>query len=343
MGHFRGKERIRRMRRLLALFLLLVLVGNLAGVAMGETAGDQPGLMLTVSKITFSTVGESEYIYAGSIPLDQVSWISDDESIVTVDNGVLTAAGVGSTTVWAYCGTEEVVCLVSCLAKDAERLLSVEFGVLQEPKRTPPRVDMEPEEYFSDAVFIGDSITYNMMVHENNTGLLGHPLILARKNVGVHNFLMRVLNVFYQGREYYLEDAIAACGKKRAYLLLGMNDISYHTPEELVEEWLTLCDRIHEKAPDVELVMLTCLPKYFDVKRFTEYNDKIDVYNALLKVNAPIGNYRVVDLAAYIEDHLNGMAKSYNLDKDVHLNYDGSVIWMHVMRADAYAQRLNEK
>ena len=61
----------------------------------------QGELFLTVSSINFSLVGESENIYIGTAPLEEITWTSADESVITVENGVLTAVGVGTTTVSA--------------------------------------------------------------------------------------------------------------------------------------------------------------------------------------------------------------------------------------------------
>ena len=61
----------------------------------------ESNLFLTVSSITFSLVGEQEDIYLGLVPRELVNWESEDPSVVSVANGVLTAVGVGTTTVRA--------------------------------------------------------------------------------------------------------------------------------------------------------------------------------------------------------------------------------------------------
>ena len=61
-----------------------------------ETLAAQPkmqegSLFLKVSSITFSLVGESDDIYLGLIPREEVTWESEDPAVVSVENGVLTA------------------------------------------------------------------------------------------------------------------------------------------------------------------------------------------------------------------------------------------------------------
>ena len=74
-------------------------------------------MFLKVSAITFSLVGESEDIYLGLVPRELVTWESEDPSIVSVENGVLTAVGVGSTTIRAVYNDRELTCTAGCLAE----------------------------------------------------------------------------------------------------------------------------------------------------------------------------------------------------------------------------------
>ena len=84
-------------------------------------------LFLKVSSITFSVVGESEDIYLGMIPREEVTWESDDPSVVSVENGVLTANGVSTTTIRAVYGEQQVECTAGCLASTQEELEGLGF------------------------------------------------------------------------------------------------------------------------------------------------------------------------------------------------------------------------
>jgi hypothetical protein len=55
----------------------------------------QGSLYLNASSMTFTLVGESDDLYCGSIPRELIIWESADETVATVDNGVVTAVGVG--------------------------------------------------------------------------------------------------------------------------------------------------------------------------------------------------------------------------------------------------------
>jgi len=343
-------ERIREeafVKKTFCLCLALLLACQTGFCALGSSpvvalSDMQTGeVLLTVSQITFSVVGESENIYVGSAPLEEVQWKSDDPGVVAVEGGVLTAKSVGTTKITATFGDKSAVCTAGCLAENREKLLCLGGDALQAPKRIPPETALEPELFFADAALIGDSVTCNLMVHETRTGLLGHPLFLARKNIGVFNFITHRINLYYQGTEYYVEDAIAASQVKKVFFLLGMNDLGYQTPEECAERYGTLIDRVKKKNPDVEIYIQTCLPRY-SAKPFSPFNEDIDKFNELVAETAGQKGCHMIDLAAYIENHGNGMAKAYSLDDGAHLNYEGSVIWMNLLRAYAYERLLND-
>lgn len=336
------------MKKLLCLCLALLVMCQTGFCALERSpvvalSDMQTGeVLLTVSEITFSVVGESENIYAGSAPLEEVQWKSDDPGVVSVEDGVLTAKSVGTTKITASFGGKSVTCTAGCLAENREELLSLSPDVLQAPKRIPAEAPLDPERFFADAALIGDSVTCNLMVHETKTGLLGHPLFLARKNIGVFNFITHRINLYYQGAEYHVEDAIAASQVKKVFFLLGMNDLGYQTPEKCAERYGILIDRVKEKTPNVDIYIQTCLPRY-TTKPFSQFNENIDKFNELVAEVAGQKGCHMIDLAAYIENHGNGMAEAYSLDDDAHLNYEGSVVWMNLLRAYAYEQLLGEK
>ncbi len=63
---------------------------------------------------TLNKKGETWKLYTGDIPADQIVWISDDEKVVTVKNGEVTAVGSGYTTVYGEYGGVKVSCIVRC-------------------------------------------------------------------------------------------------------------------------------------------------------------------------------------------------------------------------------------
>ncbi len=294
-------------------------------------------LFLKVSSITFSLVGESEDIYLGLVPRELVAWKSDDPSIVSVENGVLTANSVGTTTIRATYYDRQVACTAGCLAKTQEELDSLDPTVLSAPKRMPPEVDMEaPCTYFDNAAIIGDSVTYFLWQSESQNNYLGNLLFVTRQGISILGLVQRYKNLYFQGREMYIEDIAAQCNADRIYLALGCLDFQFEAGRDsLMDSWNTMLDRIAEKRPDLEVVIISNIPSFTEKATPSEINNFIAETNVQLRKLAKERGYGFLDLGYYIQDHHGRMPAIYSKD-EYHMNAEGCLAWMQIMRY--YAQ-----
>ncbi len=304
-----------------------------------ETPAPAEGkIFLTESEINFSVIGESENIYAGSLPVESLSWTSDDESVVTVEGGVLTATGVGSTTVHAEYEEQSISCSVSCLAANEDELMALDAEILRSPKRIPYEVENPPLEYFEDALIIGDSISYFLFQFESKHGLLGNPLFMTRGGCSLLGIQNRSYNIYYQGQDLSIEDAVAMSGKKKIFLMLGQNDLGYRTIEDTLESYDIILNRILEKSPDVEIYIQSVVHEWAETRGNNSRNEKIDLFNAELIRFAEEKGYHYVDIQKYIVDHTGRMAQVYSMDNIIHVNEPGCIIWMQALLAYAHTQ-----
>lgn len=296
---------------------------------------DEP-MFLKVSSITFSLVGETDDIYLGLIPREAVSWESDDESVAVFQDGVLTATGVGSTTVRAVCQDQQVECSVSCLAQTQEELEALDPETLRAPKRLPPEVDLETEcSYFTESAIVGDSITYFLFQWESKYDYLGEVTFLARGGVSLNGFVKRFKNIYYRGQEVFLEKAIADSGVKKVYFMLGQNDLSSKARTIVMDNWTELLSRIRELSPDVEIYLQSCIPEYARDSSVDEVNERIEQYNLTLREFARENDCHFIDLAYYVKDHFDRMPEIYS-QGNYHMNEAGCLNWMKILRF--YAQ-----
>lgn len=316
-------------------------VENQVAVVETEPVAVEENLFLKVSSITFSLVGERDDIYLGLVPRELVTWESDDPSVVSVENGVLTANGVGTTTIRAAYQDRQVECTAGCLAETQEELDALGFDVLSQPKRLLPDVDLEtPCTYFDNAALVGDSIAYMMLQCEAKGDYLGNMLFLTRGGTSLNGFVRRFKNIYYQGKEMNLEDAIAASAVERMYILIGSNDLASDAQLAVFfENWDIMLGRIREKSPDVEIVLISNIPQYANEYEqdsfFRNYNTNVAEYNEKMRQYAAENDCLYLDLYYYIQDHCGRMPKEYNLD-GYHLNEPGYHTWMKVLRY--YAQ-----
>ena len=134
----------------------------------------------------------------------------------------------------------------------------------------------------------------------------------------MNGFVRRFKNIYFQGRETNLEDAVGNSGVERVYFLMGSNDISSSTQRPYLQDnWGILLERIREKSPDVEIVLLSNIPLYGsdqDAKNsdFTDHNQRIEGYNIWLKQFAEENDCLYLDLCYYVLDHNGRMPEIYN-------------------------------
>ena len=296
-------------------------------------------LFLTVAEINFSLVGDSENIYAGTVDPQDITWKSDDETVVKAENGVLTAVGVGTTRVTASCKGQEVSCQASCLAETPEDLASLGFQVLSSPKRIAPQVGDEVLPFYEEAVLVGDSITYSFMKYEAKESRLGSPRCLCRGKLGINNLLTHNLDLYYQGVETPLEDVLAGVDPQKAFILLGTNDVMVNDPDKVLGELSELLSRVLQKNADLEIYLQSVFPVASLSPSDNGSNQRILIYNEKLQAFCEEKGFHYVPVAPYLQDHMPGFAAAYHQDP-FHPSPDGVNAWIDALRVYAYIQQL---
>lgn len=64
--------------------------------------------------ITFFNAGEKFTLYSGDIDVSLITWTSDNESVATIKDGVVTAVGKGKTEVHGEINGVKITCIVRC-------------------------------------------------------------------------------------------------------------------------------------------------------------------------------------------------------------------------------------
>lgn len=316
------------LRSLAAVLVLAMLAGLCCGAASAEDGGK---LYLTVSSITFSVVGESENICVGTAKAEDITWISEDPDVVSVENGVLTATGVGTTVIRAELDDQKWEVTAGCLAKTAAELEAMDPEILAEPKRLPPNTGWDPKPYFQDVALIGDSISYIFGQNERMSNQLGNPLFLARGGCSINGFVKYYKNLFFRGEEMHLEDAVAASGVKKIYIMLGQNDLGYMEIQETLDNYAKMLDNIRAASPDIEVYIQTCSQEYAELSPTNARNLKIYEFNQCLPEFAKEQNAKLVDIAPYLESHRQRLAPIYSQDFEIHVNDVGCLVWGQVL------------
>ncbi|MBE7018159.1 MAG: hypothetical protein E7420_08460 [Ruminococcaceae bacterium] len=279
----------------------------------------------------------------GTVPVEDVTWESADESIITVENGVLTAVGVGETTVTASFEDQSMSCTAGCLAATEQDFYLLYDSVRRQPKRVPVHLESPPYDYFDDVVLIGDSITYFFYYYDNYNDMLGDAQFLTRGGTGIIGLERRSYNIQYQGQDMNIEDCVEATGRNKVFLMLGQNDLPQLSIEAVLELYDTILTRIVEKNPGVEIYIQSVLSEWWKFNTSKQRNERIAEFNTVLESYAEEKGYHFVNINMYIEDHYGSLAQPYDMDNIIHVNETGCVEWANALLSYAYVERLWEK
>ena len=135
----------------------------------------------------------------------------------------------------------------------------------------------------------------------------------------------------YQGEDISPQDALAACGADRVFILLGMNDIGLWGVDKTIENWGTLIANIREKNPGIEIYIQSGTPIYPAGERGKLTNANMDAYNKRLQEFAEVNECYFVNVNAPFKDETGGLAKKYCSDEYVHFTDAACELWAKIL------------
>ena len=359
-------ERISNMKKFLSVLLVICLIlGICAGCTTDgndptEPSADPTGnntdstdappvLKLDMDTVTLSASGDSVVLYSGSIDVDDITWSSDDEFVAMFYNGSVYAVSGGQTTVYAQYGDQKVSCTVICDFEDPTEKPTEPDPTdpdPTDPDPTDPPVtgDRDPVlsaptqqvvdgSFFDDAVFIGDSVSLALSYYANDYKVLGKAKFLVQGSYGVTNAVFDYMLMPYRGQDMKIEDAVAATGAKKVFIMLGMNDIAAYKDDDIMNYWGQLLTRIRSKSPDVQIYIQSMTPIWTGGEVHALNNKNVDKYNARLETFAAENDCKYIDIASYMKDSTGGLATVFCSDNYVHLTYAATERWVKVLKA----------
>ena len=196
----------------------------------------------------------------------------------------------------------------------------------------PPSQSGEVMHFFDDAAFIGDSVALKLQHYQAEYGSFGSATFFTTVSYSVNHAVNNTLFLIYQGREMTPEDALAACGAKKVFIQLGMNDIALVGIDKTIENWGVMLGRIREKNPDIEVYIQSGTPIYIGGEKGGLNNPNMDRYNERLKVFAEENNCHYIDIATVMKNEQGGLKAEFSLDHYVHVNYTACDAWAMVLK-----------
>ncbi len=209
----------------------------------------------------------------------------------------------------------------------------------------PEAIKAAAGDYFKDVAFIGDSISVGLSIRAPYLNRLAGATYLVRGSYGSRHAVDGSMLLTYKGSQMSPEDAVKACGCKKLFIMLGMNDLNmYSKLDGTVNNLRTMITNIQKKNPNVKIFIQSMTPIVIgsEKKPFLN-NTSIDEYNELLKKLAAELGCVYINVATPLKNSSNGLDPKYSSDQYVHLNPQGLDIWISALELFAATQDTNPK
>ena len=199
------------------------------------------------------------------------------------------------------------------------------------PEPTPEPVPLT-EDYFNDAAFLGDSISGTLEYYSTNMGGLGKPVFLVLGDYSVKAAVDGTMLVRYQNTSMKPEDALAAAGAKKVFIMLGaMGDIAGGHIDETMANWDKLISNIRVKNPDIRIFIQSCTPLSARGETERLSNSLVNEYNERLKSFAEENDCCYVAIGEGFRDDQGALSDDYCRDSYAHLRIDAGKHWIELL------------
>lgn len=185
-------------------------------------------------------------------------------------------------------------------------------------------------DYFSDAVFLGDSRTEGLII---STGL-SKAAFYGGKGLTVDTaFTQNVVRLSGSKSKITPIDALKKKKFNKVYVMFGINELGWAYDDIFVERYTKLINEIQKLQPDAKIYVQSILPvsKEKETKDKIYNNKKIIRYNKLIKKMAENEKVYYIDVASAVRNKDKVLPVSASTD-GVHLNKEYCGKWLDYIK-----------
>ena len=198
------------------------------------------------------------------------------------------------------------------------------------------------DDYFADAVFIGDSRTVGMFEYG---GLEETADFYASTGLTIYKmFSSEIVKVEGQKKKISVEQALSQNSYAKIYLMIGINEMGTGTVETFVEAYKEAVDHLLELQPNAILYIQGIIKVTTERSEQGDYinNEGIQERNEALSQLADNERIFYLDVNPEICDETGGMEPSYTFD-GVHLKAQYIDIWKTFLKEHAIIRQTDQK
>ena len=194
------------------------------------------------------------------------------------------------------------------------------------------------ESYFSDALFVGDSLTDGIRIYDVFAGFK------TVTKVGISP-TTATTTTFYEtedGRELTMVEAIEYLQPKKLYVMLGTNGLNWASIESLISGFDEFIDAVQTRMPNLDIIIESIPPTTLETatERPSYTRENVDAYNAALLELAMRRGLYFLDVHAAVVGSDGYLPEEIAAPDGIHFQISGYSIWKeylltHTIQGDA--------
>lgn len=185
------------------------------------------------------------------------------------------------------------------------------------------------DDYFGDAIFIGDSRTEGFIL---NNGLTGKITEFTHKGLTVDTiFTDKVINM--NGKKVTIMEALKETNFSKVYIMLGINETGWVYSNMFINKYEKVIDEIIKINPKCKIYVESIIPVSEKVSNEHKYinNTKIQEYNSLIKKMAEEKNIYYLNVQEAVVNK-NGVLPGEASSDGIHLNKKYCKKWFEYLK-----------
>lgn len=192
-----------------------------------------------------------------------------------------------------------------------------------------PESDMRETAYFSDAVFVGDSITTGIDLYSSLT----NTKVVASTGINLETVLTAKTVRNKNGDKVTIPEAVKELSPAKIYIMLGTNGIDWMSVDQMIDQYQKVFDTLKKDSPNAVFYIQSIPPvtrekekksSGLNVKKIVEFNQR------LLKLAEKNRAY-FVDVHSAVKGE-DGYLPSNISPDGVHFNAATYVTWVEYVR-----------
>lgn len=197
---------------------------------------------------------------------------------------------------------------------------------------TVPQSDAVGDEWFADAVFVGDSRTDGLRLYG---GIKGADF-LCYKGLSVFEVMENKQTIRTQAGTVSVLQALEQKSYGKVYLMLGLNELGYNNDQAFADTYEAVVDKLLELQPEADLYLQLLIPVNTQVCRATNQpyyvtNEKIAVYNEIIRAIAAEKQIYLLDVGEAFVDETGEIPADASAD-GIHFRKEGYKGWYEYLK-----------